>query len=160
VFRRGDCYVRSGDLFRRDADGYFYFVDRLGDAFRFKGELVATVDVESALERAGVRVSIVGVRVPSVDGKVGLAVGERGEVDFDALRAALVALPTFARPRFLRLIDKVELGPSLKLKKRMFGHDGVDPRVVLDPLYLLSADACEPLTDAVWERIASGALRL
>jgi fatty-acyl-CoA synthase len=160
LFRSGDAYVRSGDLFRRDRSGYYWFVDRLGDTFRFKGELVATRDVEDALERGGVRgVSIVGVRVPGVDGKVGLAVAAR-ELDRSAFLAALPAVPHFARPRFLRLASRIELGPTFKLQKRRFAEQGVDPDQVSDTLYLVGRAALEPLTPELWQRIVSGSQRL
>jgi fatty-acyl-CoA synthase len=160
LFRSGDAYVRSGDLFRRDRAGYYWFVDRLGESFRFKGELVATRDVEDALERAGVRgVSIVGVRVPGVDGKAGLAVAEP-ELDRPAFLEALPAVPHFARPRFLRLASRIELGPTFKLQKRRFAEQGVDPDQVSEPLYLVGPASLEPLTPELWQRIVSGSLRL
>nr|KAJ3407779.1 hypothetical protein HK105_003296 [Polyrhizophydium stewartii] len=49
VFEAGDRWWSSGDLLRTDAQGFFYFVDRTGDSFRWKGENVSTHEVEMAL---------------------------------------------------------------------------------------------------------------
>ena len=55
VFERGDGWFATGDLMKSDADGYFYFVDRIGDTFRWKGENVATMEV--GIARPGMMVA-------------------------------------------------------------------------------------------------------
>jgi len=161
LFRSGDAYVRSGDLFRRDRDGYYWFVDRLGDAYRFNGELVSTHDVEELCERHGAPgVSIVGVRVPGIEGKVGLAVWVRGSLELARFERALEALPGFARPVFVRLIPALQLGESFKIQKQRYADEGADPSRVDDPLFVSKDGRWEPLTSETWARIVDGSLRL
>lgn len=49
VFVKGDLYFNTGDVLMQDELGYYYFRDRTGDTFRWKGENVATTEVEAVI---------------------------------------------------------------------------------------------------------------
>jgi fatty-acyl-CoA synthase len=139
VFKRGDSWFRTGDLMRRDEHGYFYFVDRIGDTFRWKGENVATSEVAEALSAiAGIKESnIYGVKVAGADGRAGMAaLVVDGAFDITALAQQLEGhLAAYARPVFLRLQPQIDVTGTFKQRKVDLVREGFDPSVIDDPLY-------------------------
>ena len=141
VFQRGDAWFRTGDLMRRDEHGFFFFVDRIGDTFRWKGENVATSEVTEALsDIPGIaEVNVYGVAVPGMDGRAGMAalvVG--GDFDVTTLARQLDGkLPHYARPLFLRLQPAIEVTATFKQRKVELVNEGFDPATIADPLYWL-----------------------
>jgi fatty-acyl-CoA synthase len=166
VFEAGDAWFRTGDLLRRDAHGYFYFVDRIGDTFRWKGENVATSEVAEAISVfPGINeVNIYGVKVPGADGRAGMAaLVTAGPIDLTAFKAHLDKnLPAYARPIFLRMQGEIEVTGTFKHRKIELVKDGFDPRVVKDPIYFLNPVTSQyvPVTAELHDRIASGEIRL
>jgi fatty-acyl-CoA synthase len=164
VFVKGDLWFRTGDLMKQDKDGYIYFVDRVGDTFRWKGENVSTSEVEIAISGVpGVKHAIVyGVAVPGQDGRAGMAAVTPKGVDLPVLYAHLATvLPAYARPVFLRFQGEAETTGTLKYRKVDLVKDGFDPKIVSD-LYVADADqkTYVPLDAAMFEKIKSGAIRL
>ncbi len=166
VFHPGDRWFRTGDLMRIDKAGYYYFVDRIGDTFRWKGENVATSEVAEVLMGivGVVEASVYGVLVPGHDGRAGMAALVTDEsFDLASLRPQLVSsLPAYARPQFLRLRDAIETTDTFKQRKAPLVAEGFDPAVIADPLYAndRDADAYVGLDGSVYGRILSGAFRL
>ena len=165
VFKEGDAWYRTGDLMRRDAGGFYYFVDRVGETYRWKGENVSTAEVLTALTTApGVLEGVVyGVAVPHTDGRAGMAalVVDR-EFDLSAFRAAVgERLPAYARPVFLRLLPALESTGTFKPRKQDLVRSGFDPAQVGDPLYLDDprANAYVPLDGALYKAIHDGRVR-
>jgi fatty-acyl-CoA synthase len=162
VFEPGDAYIRSGDLMRQDAQGFYYFVDRLGDTFRWKGENVATTEVAAALGTypGVIAATVFGVAVPGYDGKAGMAALET-EPGFDiaGLKTHLVALPSYARPLFVRLVLALSVTETFKTKKSELAAQGFDPARVSDTLYADTGKSYEILDVALYARISSGLVR-
>jgi fatty-acyl-CoA synthase len=166
VFEVGDAWYRTGDLMRRDAQGFYYFVDRIGETYRWKGENVSTAEVLSVLAAIpGVRDGVVyGVSVPGYDGRAGMAaLVVDQQFDLAKFRAAAAAgLPAYARPVFLRLISSLETTGTFKPRKQDLLAAGFDPAVINDPLYFddARARAYIPLDAALFGAIGGGGLRL
>jgi fatty-acyl-CoA synthase len=166
VFRRGDAWFRTGDLMKRDRLGYFYFVDRIGDTFRWKGENVATSEVAEALQTmAGVsEANVYGVSVPGYEGRAGMAALVVGP-DFDPQQLAAQLkgnLADYARPVFLRLLPQMAITGTFKQRKVDLAHDGFDPARIDTPLYVLDSRTSryEPLDAGRYADIVGGRLKL
>ena len=100
VFEKGDAWFRTGDLMRKDERGYFYFVDRVGDTFRWKGENVSTSEVAEAINTfPGIAdANVYGVTVVGRDGRAGMAaIVCEGQCDLAALHAHLRRQPAGLR---------------------------------------------------------------
>lgn len=166
VMQKGDAWFRTGDLMRRDEHGYFYFVDRIGDTFRWKGENVATGEVSGALGAVpGVReANVYGMKVPGVDGRAGMAaIVVDGDFDMGALPAHLAQrLPHYAWPIFLRLSPAIDVTGTFKQRKVDLVKDGFDPAAIADPIYWLDPDkgGYEILTAARYADICEGRVKL
>jgi fatty-acyl-CoA synthase len=139
VLAKGDAWYRSGDLMRKDARGFFYFADRIGDTFRWKGENVSASEVTHAiLAGPGVKeATVYGVALPGAEGRAGMAaiVADRC-FDLAALKTHLDAcLPRYAQPLFLRVIGTLDLTSTFRPKKGDLAAQGYDPHTIEDQLY-------------------------
>jgi len=166
VFARGDAWFRTGDLMRLDEQGFFHFVDRVGDTFRWKGENVATSEVNDAIrECAGVLdATTYGVEVAGHDGRAGMSAIVVGD-DFNlgALADHLAArLPVYAHPLFLRISAGLDATETFKQKKHQLAREGFDPAAIADPLYFRDpvSGAYRPLSADEQARIIGGAIRI
>jgi fatty-acyl-CoA synthase len=166
VFEVGDAWFRTGDLMRRDDAGFYYFVDRIGDTFRWKGENVATSEVAAAITAFPgiIDANVYGVAIPGADGRAGMAeIVCAGVIDLVALRDHLArSLPKYAHPVLFRLRNTLDITPTFKHTKRSDARGSYDPSSCPDALYLHDADrqAYVALDQALYERIRSGELRL
>src|SRR5256712_3172767 len=139
VCEPGDAWFRTGDLMRRDEKGYFYFVDRIGDTFRWKGENVSTTEVtETIAAYPGVIDAVVyGVTIPGTEGRAGMAVVVVGPTfDLTAFRQHLERLPEYARPLFLRIRGEIELTATFKPRKQDLSREGYHASATDDAIYL------------------------
>jgi fatty-acyl-CoA synthase len=161
VFAPGDAWMRTGDLMRRDAEGFYYFVDRIGDTFRWKGENVAAAEVAAALSACpGVIDALVyGVKVPGHEGRAGMA-ALVGSFDWRDLEHAFEALPRWARPVFLRVTDEIARTETFKPKRALYVAQGFEPGQSQDHLFVLGESGYQPLTDEAFAAVVGGQRRL
>jgi fatty-acyl-CoA synthase len=166
VFEAGDSWVRTGDLMRKDEKGFYYFVDRVGDTFRWKGENVATSEVSEAICSfpGMVHANVYGVAIPGKEGRAGMAVlVTEGEIDLPAFRNHLMnRLPSYARPLFLRIQDEIEVTGTFKYSKTDLARQGYDPDTHTDVIYFDNPEtqAFTRLDKVLYESIQAGKIRV
>jgi len=175
VFKNGDAWYRTGDLIRRDAEGRYWFVDRIGDTFRWKGENVSTNECSEALgsHPALREANVYGVQLPGHDGRAGCAAVllKDGQTFDEQLRRDLAShvrkrLPKYALPLFLRLVkNEFEVTGTVKQTKVQLRNEGVDPEKIGEDevLWLSSAGGNEGYQDFKkrdWEALGSGQVKL
>ena len=181
VFRKGDLYYRTGDALRRTDDGRWFFLDRLGDTYRWKSENVSTAEVAEVLGRYdGIHeANVYGVKVPGHEGRAGcaaLAIAPEMKEMFDwkaFAREARRQLPRYAVPVFVRVQDgEVGGGASHNNKqdKVKLRTEGVEPGLrgskvfggERDEVLWLppKGDEYTPFGKAEWQNLISGKARL
>ena len=165
AFALGDAWFRTGDLMKQDEEGYFYFVDRVGDTFRWKGENVSTGEVSERLsEIPGVKeANVYGVEVPGTDGRAGMASLVTGpEFDVAAFQTKSEAmLPAYAQPLFLRLQPAFETTGTFKYRKLDLVKDGFDPDKVKEPLYFKApGEGYKAMDAALYGKVVTGEFKL
>uniref|UniRef100_A0A8C7YVZ6 Very long-chain fatty acid transport protein n=1 Tax=Oryzias sinensis TaxID=183150 RepID=A0A8C7YVZ6_9TELE len=167
VFRKNDCAYMSGDVLVMDELGYMYFRDRSGDTFRWRGENVSTTEVEGIISNLldQTDVAVYGVAIPGVEGKAGMAaIADPSEsLDCDKfLKNIQRALPSYARPVFLRTSPQVDTTGTFKIQKTRLQREGFDPRLTTDQLYYLNSRAgrYEPIDEELYNAIVEGRIPL
>lgn len=166
VFAKGDAWFRTGDLMRLDDKGFFHFVDRIGDTFRWKGENVATSEVNDAVRdfTGVVDATTYGVTIPGTDGRAGMsAIVVNEGFDIEALPAHLAQrLPVYARPVFIRISRELDATETFKQKKGELAHEGFDPGAIEDPMFMLEpkSGAYVALDSGAFAQIVDGMVRL
>ena len=166
VFVNGDAWFRTGDLMRRDESGFYYFVDRIGDTFRWKGENVSTTEVAATVcAHPGVIEAVVyGVTIPGAEGRAGMVAAVVSEdFDLNTFRQHLLErLPEYACPLFLRILGKIETTATFKPKKQDLARDSYDPAATADAIYFNDpvSKRFVRIDAALYERIQSGDIRL
>ncbi|XP_052026964.1 long-chain fatty acid transport protein 5 isoform X2 [Apodemus sylvaticus] len=164
----GDLYFNTGDVLALDQEGFFYFRDRLGDTFRWKGENVSTGEVEGVLSNVDFleEVNVYGVSVPGCEGKVGMAAVKLapgkafdGQKLYQHVRSWL---PAYATPHFIRIQDSLELTNTYKLLKSRLVREGFDVGIIADPLYILDnkAQTFRSLTPDMYQAVCEGTWKL
>jgi fatty-acyl-CoA synthase len=166
VLASGDAWFRTGDLMVRDDAGYFHFVDRIGDTFRWKGENVAASEVAEAIADCPgiVDASVYGVATAGADGRAGMAaivIDPRFDL-VDLERHLAARLPAYAQPVFIRLSPVLDITETFKQKKQQLVREGFDPRVVRDPLFFRGARSgnYEKIDSGIHAKILDGSIRL
>lgn len=166
VYAKGDAWFRTGDLMRIDDKGFFHFVDRIGDTFRWKGENVATSEVNDAVRdfTGVVDATTYGVSILGTDGRAGMsAIVVNEGFDIEALPAHLAQrLPAYARPVFIRISSELDATETFKQKKGELAREGFDPRATSDPLFMLDpkSGAYAVLDAETYANILDGSIRL
>lgn len=176
VFKKGDAWVRSDDIMKFDDIGCIYFVDRMGDTYRWKSENVSTTEVENVILENMPELKncvVVGAKVDNHEGRCGYALietvngntesfEERCEIMKKLAAVNYQHLPHFARPCFARF-ESIQLTENHKISKKRF-RDPVLPNGVSGEQEVFYLDQknkiLSPLNKEIWVDIVNGKARL
>jgi crotonobetaine/carnitine-CoA ligase len=133
-----NLWFHTGDGMKRDEDGWYYFVDRLKDAIRRRGENISSYEIEQAVLKHERVLECAAVAVPAEfeageDEVMILAVIEPGLERAELYEFCVEHLPRFALPRYIRFVDSLPKTPSGKLRKVELREIVPDPEDVVEP---------------------------
>ncbi|XP_077120079.1 long-chain fatty acid transport protein 2-like [Ranitomeya variabilis] len=168
VFKTGDVYFNTGDLVMIDKQDFIFFQDRVGDTFRWKGENVATTEVADIVGMTDFveEANVYGVPVPYHEGRIGMVsikLKQGESFDGDKLYNKVTDyLPNYARPRFVRIQDAIEVTGTYKQRKVELVKEGFDPLTIKDPLYFLdeSSKQYKPMDSTIYKAILEKKLKI
>jgi acyl-CoA synthetase (AMP-forming)/AMP-acid ligase II len=178
VFRKGDAWLRTGDIMRKDSDNRLYFADRIGDTFRWKSENVSTAEVAEVmgLHPAVCELNVYGVQVPYHEGRAGCAAivlndtaldAQSGRPRADVLKSLAthvrLGLPKYALPLFLRFVhaNRLEVTGTNKHPKNILRDQGITPeKIHPDYMFWLRNDTYVEFGSEAWKELNSGVIRL
>ena len=167
VFKKGDNYFISGDLFKLHKKDYVSFVDRLGDTFKWKGEVVATNEVADILNHFGgiEDCNVYGISINNTEGRCGmvaLTLIKGTAIDWESFAKYIVDnLATYARPYFVRIRSEKDATSSFKQLKTGLQNDGFNSAIVKDPLYFLDPRTWQfvEITKKLYDEIQDGKIK-
>ncbi|MBF0449660.1 MAG: long-chain-acyl-CoA synthetase [Candidatus Magnetomorum sp.] len=157
VFSPGDAWFVSGDLLKRDKDGDYWYVDRIGDTFRWKSENISTKLVENILADISFvsSAAVYGVKLPDREGRIGvaaleLAAGKRfnGKALYHHVQGNL---SKSAHPRVIRIVNAIKKTDTLRVIKYHLQKEGINPTNVHDPLYRYEQDLKDYVPLTSWD---------
>ncbi|XP_002741020.1 long-chain fatty acid transport protein 2-like [Saccoglossus kowalevskii] len=168
AFVDGDAYFNTGDVMMLDKNYYLYFVDRLGDTFRWKGENVATTEVSDIVSMfPGIaEANVYGVKVPGQDGRAGMAaivVKDESTFSMQEFHNYITSsLPLYACPKFLRIMKNIDKTVTFKYRKIDLVREGFHPEKIKQKLYFYDFEnkTYSPLDGAAYSKIVIGKARL
>lgn len=176
VFKQGDAWFRTGDLLKSDEYGLWYFVDRMGDTFRWKSENVSTTEVEDQLIGSNhddfAQVVVVGIKVPGYEGRAGFATIRLTNPEMNeptrvaVLNRMLVnlnrELPKYAHPIFVKLVDHIEMTDTNKISKKTYRNQVLPHGANGDETiyWLKGYKEYKKLTEEDWSAIESQEIKL
>lgn len=123
-------WFHTGDAFRSDADGRFFFVDRIKDSIRRRGENISSFEVEAQVNAHPDVLECAAIPIASEFGEddvmVVLAPKAGRDIDAPALLEFLAErMAHFMTPRFFRIVDALPMTPTGKIRKARLKDEGV-----------------------------------
>lgn len=127
-----NLWFHSGDLARKDADGYYYFLDRKKDALRRRGENISSFEVERAINShpAVLESAAVAVKSELAEDEVKICVVLRPGSSLspeELIRYANDRMPYFAVPRYVEFLERLPKTPTERVQKFLLKEAGVTP---------------------------------